>query len=98
MSNDPVPDCTVPNIKTVRPSCETEVANWVPAPLEICCAVPVPSAACVNSFGVPPSRVEDQMMRFPSGIQIGVELSDGPRLTAVNVCRLRSHIQIPMPS
>ena len=62
-------------MRTVRPSGVTEPGNAMP-PLSSWSGDPVPSAACTYNAGVL-ARVDDQMMRRPSGVQIGTMSSIG---------------------
>ncbi len=59
------------------PSGVVDVGNWLFALIVSRSASPVPSAACQYRFGFPPPRVEVQMMRLPSGVQIGTHILRG---------------------
>jgi len=47
-------------------------------------ATPVPSAACEYSVGLGVWRVDDQMMRRPSGVQTGAKSSVGSFVSLVS--------------
>src|SRR2546425_6101070 len=85
-----------PKIAISVPSDEIDVGNCTPIYVVRRTGAPFPSAACQYRLGVPPPRVDVQMMRRPSGVHTGLMSTLGSRFSGVNVCRARSHIQMSL--
>src|SRR5262249_49765957 len=84
------------NSATRDPSGDTDAGNCAAAEFVRRSAEPVPSAACQYRLGLPPPRVEAQMIRLPSADQTGAISTPGSTLIGVSVSRARSHTQMSL--
>src|SRR5688500_2632516 len=66
-----------PNNSTTWPSGVTDVGNWLLGLTVRRSASPVPSAACQYKFGLPPPRVDVQITRLLSDVQMGLKSCAG---------------------
>src|SRR2546428_4008138 len=76
------------------PSGDADVGNCADVLVVNRSTGPVPSAACANRFGTPPTRVEAQTIFFPSGVHTGETSKPGSMFNGVSVSRVSSHTQV----